>query len=168
MAPTREAPGERSRRPLAALVPSSAWRLLGVLLSVAEGCESPAPTNLGETCIHSGAPVIHRDTTRSAARITTSTQNPGTDPNFDTVHDALDACGPLRFGSGVRRLGCADDSGATTLRLASTVTLPSVPAVTTRFISISGFARITLAIVPRGPYVLTVAEAPPRWIRRRV
>ncbi|MFO0628574.1 MAG: hypothetical protein U0325_23575 [Polyangiales bacterium] len=116
--------------------------------------------SLGETCISSVAPVIHRYTTRTASRITISTQNPGTDPNFDTVLDVLDACGPLRYGSDVRRLDCSDDAGGSTLRLASTVTLPSVPAGTTLFLAVSGYARATSPIVPRGPYVLTVAEAP--------
>jgi hypothetical protein len=72
----------------------------------------------------------------------------------------LDACAPLRYGSDARRLGCADDAGGSTLRLASTVTLRSVPAGTTLYMAVSGFARATRPIVPRGPYVLTVAEAP--------
>ena len=77
---------------------------------------APLDQSLGETCISSVAPMIHRYTTRTAARLTISTQNPGTDANFDTVLDVLDACGPLRYGTHPATRGCSAPKTATARR----------------------------------------------------
>jgi hypothetical protein len=55
-----------------------------------------------------------------------------------------------RYGSDARRLGCADDAGGSTLRLASTVTLRSVPAGTTLW--------FPWAIIGRDPAATPEAE----------
>jgi hypothetical protein len=98
---------------------------------------------------------VLRYTPRASARLRISTDNDGTGASFDTVVWAQPTCASLTSTSAA--LGCNDDVGSGTRRLASTfTTTAAVTAGTPVYIVVAGYGSTST-----GAFELTVTEVVP-------
>jgi hypothetical protein len=136
----------------------------GVLRYFADNLSASREPSLPATCVTSAIneaqyQVVHRYVPRMAGRLRVSVDDPGTDPNFDTVLAAQADCVALLPGEA--NLGCNNnvERSAAMRPRASEILTGHVNAGARMYIILSGnFGEAP--IVPQGRYALSVAELP--------
>ncbi len=111
---------------------------------------------LDSACGNPGHEVVFRYTPATSTALRVSTDNAGTDANFDTVAFALATCATTGMS-----LGCNDDATGATHMRTSTFTTSVLTAGTPVFIVVAGYTPPTDSMWHEsGNFELTVAELP--------
>ena len=114
---------------------------------------TPAASFFMGTCGRPGHEIATTYTPRMTGVLRISTDNPGTNMNFDTVVFAGAACTP----AGANNLGCNDDNGTAPRTRASVFTTTRVMAGVPIFIIVAGFTPATGAPwIDSGAFELSV------------